>query len=283
MPHTKNTAIETQVQVLDGSKNAVTAATVSYIVYDEADASFQSGNMAHFANGIYSISWTPDNDGEWTFYAYSSNPKFKETWTYTIYSVSDDITVRKNSGADVGSRPRLNFIEGANVTLTVADDAGNAEVDITIASNPNTSYLNHFETAPNPDSYKGTYATMMMADTVDTLIRMVFIIPEDIVTITTAVVVIIPNDTGNIRWNVSTNFAKLCNNEDYQTHTDSIAATDSGVTADELECLDITGALTGALGEDIVGLEFTREGSHANDTIGDSVHFIGVYIEGDTA
>lgn len=41
-------------------------------------------------------------------------------------------TVRKNTGADVGSRRRLNFIEGTNVTLTVADDAGNEEVDITI-------------------------------------------------------------------------------------------------------------------------------------------------------
>jgi hypothetical protein len=44
------------------------------------------------------------------------------------------VTVRKNTGADVGTRSRLNFIEGTNVTLTVADDAGSDEVDITIAS-----------------------------------------------------------------------------------------------------------------------------------------------------
>lgn len=44
------------------------------------------------------------------------------------------VTVRKNTGADVGTRPRLNLIEGANVTLTVADDAGSGEVDVTIAS-----------------------------------------------------------------------------------------------------------------------------------------------------
>lgn len=43
-------------------------------------------------------------------------------------------TVRKNGGADVGSRRRLNLIEGANITLTVTDDAGNEEVDITIAA-----------------------------------------------------------------------------------------------------------------------------------------------------
>jgi len=42
------------------------------------------------------------------------------------------VTVRKNTGADVGSRRRLNLIEGANITLTVTDDAGSEEVDVTI-------------------------------------------------------------------------------------------------------------------------------------------------------
>lgn len=44
------------------------------------------------------------------------------------------VTIRKNSGADIGTRPRLNLIEGANIALTIADDAGDNEVDITITS-----------------------------------------------------------------------------------------------------------------------------------------------------
>lgn len=44
------------------------------------------------------------------------------------------VAVRKNSGAVAGTRRRLNLIEGAGVTLTVADDSGNEEIDITIAS-----------------------------------------------------------------------------------------------------------------------------------------------------
>jgi hypothetical protein len=44
------------------------------------------------------------------------------------------VMVRKNTGADVGARRRLNLIEGTNVTLTVADDAGSEEVDVTIAA-----------------------------------------------------------------------------------------------------------------------------------------------------
>lgn len=43
------------------------------------------------------------------------------------------VTVRKNSGANVGTRQRLNFIEGANITLTVSDDGTDNEVDVTIA------------------------------------------------------------------------------------------------------------------------------------------------------
>lgn len=42
------------------------------------------------------------------------------------------LAVSKNSGATVGTRRRLNLIEGTNVTLTIADDAGNEEVDVTI-------------------------------------------------------------------------------------------------------------------------------------------------------
>lgn len=44
------------------------------------------------------------------------------------------VGVRKNSTGSVFERRRLNLIEGSNVTLTVADDSGNEEVDITIAA-----------------------------------------------------------------------------------------------------------------------------------------------------
>lgn len=44
------------------------------------------------------------------------------------------ITVRKNTGADVGMRPRLNLIEGSNVTLTVTEDLSDNEIDITIGA-----------------------------------------------------------------------------------------------------------------------------------------------------
>lgn len=44
------------------------------------------------------------------------------------------VAVRLNTGANVGERPRINFIEGSNVTLTVVDDAFSDEVQVTIAA-----------------------------------------------------------------------------------------------------------------------------------------------------
>lgn len=44
------------------------------------------------------------------------------------------VKVRKNSAGSVFQRTQLNLIEGSNVTLTVADDAVDGEVDITIAA-----------------------------------------------------------------------------------------------------------------------------------------------------
>lgn len=50
------------------------------------------------------------------------------------------VTVRKNSGANVGTRPRLNLIEGANITLTVTDDAVGNEVDITVTGTASSGW-----------------------------------------------------------------------------------------------------------------------------------------------
>lgn len=50
------------------------------------------------------------------------------------------VVVRKNSGADVGTQPRLNIIEGPGFTITVANDPGSSEIDVTIAHTPTTAY-----------------------------------------------------------------------------------------------------------------------------------------------
>lgn len=50
-------------------------------------------------------------------------------------SVAGKVTARKNSGGSTfGPRSRLNLIEGTGITLTVADDSGNDEIDITLTN-----------------------------------------------------------------------------------------------------------------------------------------------------
>lgn len=44
------------------------------------------------------------------------------------------VTSRKNSGANVGSRKRINWVEGTNVTMTVVDDVAADEMVVTINS-----------------------------------------------------------------------------------------------------------------------------------------------------
>lgn len=44
------------------------------------------------------------------------------------------VAVNRNSGATVGVRRRINFIESGLVTIAVVDDAGNEEIDVTIGA-----------------------------------------------------------------------------------------------------------------------------------------------------
>ena len=43
-------------------------------------------------------------------------------------------STRKNSAGSIFRRSRVNLIEGANVTITMADDSANDEIDVTIAA-----------------------------------------------------------------------------------------------------------------------------------------------------
>ena len=198
----------------------------------------------------------------------------------TIPTPGNTIVARKAAGADQGPQPRIQFNDGANITITVANDPANNEIDITIAAagGAGTAWLNQFYPASDPDAYKGTYASMIMLNSVNTLIRQTFMVPSALVTFIRADVIVIPNAGGNIGYQVATNFGQICANEGYQTHTDSIGASTLALTQDEIECIDITAALTGAAGGDIVGIEFSR--ITTGDTINEDVHFLGIIIQG---
>lgn len=187
------------------------------------------------------------------------------------------IYARERPLASQGPRDTLNFIEGANVTLTVADNPVNAEIDITIAAVGGEADQDIFYEAPNPDDYKGYYASMLLTDGVSTTIRQTFYLPANYLDTWSVDVIVIPDADGNLRWGVDTNFGAVCT-EEYDENTDTIALGQTAVQEDDIECLDITDALTGAAAGDLVGLTFVRGGGDALDTVDDEVHYIGVIL-----
>lgn len=81
--------INTMVQVLDANGDKATEAVVNFKVYffnqsTEVWEVYDSGLMEHIGDGIYNAEWEPERLGEFTFYAYCSNPKFHQSYTYNI-------------------------------------------------------------------------------------------------------------------------------------------------------------------------------------------------------
>ena len=178
----------------------------------------------------------------------------------------------------IAYRRGVNLVQGANITITPVDDPLDDIVNVTIASAAAQAWIDQFFPAVAPDSYKGTYPAVMMTDGADTTLYQLFIIPDDITTINNAVVMVIPEGTGNLRWQCATNGAQC--GEDFETNTDAIGADVTAVTTDEIECIDISDAFTGFTAGDVVGIQFIRIGSHVDDTVDADVFYLGILIQG---
>ena len=132
-----------------------------------------------------------------------------------------------------------------------------------------------FISVSDPNSNKGRHKTVLMDDGVETTIREEFYIPSGFSSLTTAVAIVIPLGTGNLDWEIATHFTG--NGEQFDVHADSTTGT-TAVTNGEREQFDISAALTGIAADDLVGIEFKRDGDDAADTVGAGVHLIGFYI-----
>lgn len=69
-----------------------------------------------------------------------SGSTFTDEPNANIGTPTSSINIRK-AGTLVGTRPGFNLIEGANISLTVSDDAGNSRVNITVAATGATGYV----------------------------------------------------------------------------------------------------------------------------------------------
>jgi hypothetical protein len=70
-------------------------------------------------------------------------------------TASTGVTARVNSGSTTPRRPRVNFIEGTDISISVLDDAGDGEVEVTISS-LGSSFPGFSVTTPAADAGAGS-------------------------------------------------------------------------------------------------------------------------------
>jgi hypothetical protein len=171
-----------------------------------------------------------------------------------------------NNVACTGTIVRFNYLLG-NATGCINDvgtDTRLPEVTVVVS---------------DPDGNIGRHAAIVLTDGVDVTSRFEIKIPSDFQELVRARIILVPGGTGNLRRSVNTEFGKICADEAYNTHTDSIAAGEVAVTLNELECIDVAAAFTGIAQNDLVGLEFTRHGSHANDTVNANCYLLAFNMQ----
>ena len=129
----------------------------------------------------------------------------------------------------------------------------------------------------DPDN-ETIHPEVLMEDNQSTTLWDSVYLPLDFQQLISAQVIVLPRSTGDLRWNISTAWGKLCADEDYNQHTDSIAATETAVTDNKLSCVDISAAFTGVAAGDLIGFQFTREGGDVGDTLNAECAYLGARI-----
>ena len=93
-------------------------------------------------------------------------------------------------------------------------------------------------------------------------------------------VAVIPLGTGDLAWYTTSVFAG--SGETYTTNTDAQGSDGTpqttAVVADKMTEIDVTDSFTGAATGDYFGLQFVRDGNDAADTVGATVHILGVRV-----
>lgn len=132
-----------QLDVLSGRIKELEVNSIPTVpVYDWSNPPQDAveGQVARFINApdaspIPGSSLDPGANGFWKTVAGVLTRATTVAWTeLTGIPSAFPFKVRKNSTGSTFTRGRLNLIEGTNVTITVADDSADDEVDVTIAS-----------------------------------------------------------------------------------------------------------------------------------------------------
>jgi hypothetical protein len=141
-----------------------------------------------------------------------------------------------------------NTVEVMSVELETAAGGATKEFFVLIASN---------DTPTNPvyeDSLVNTYANTLIGN--GSAIEILFMMPADFTSLTTAEMVCIPDASETLQWDAASTFGAIGQAKD--THSDTITNATVSATANQLIGMDISTGLTGVAANDIVGFQFTH-------------------------
>jgi parallel beta-helix repeat protein len=139
-----------------------------------------------------------------------------------------------------------------------------------------------FVPVPEPGTVIGTHPATLLTDGLAVTDRIEVYIPIEFQELVRAQAVLVPGGTGNLRRSVATNWGMIGSGEIYNSDAGAIAAGEVAVNLNHLEYIDISAAFTGVAPVnqgDAVGIEFTRHGNHANDTVNADCYLLGVRIQ----
>lgn len=142
----------------------------------------------------------------------------------------------------------------------------------------NTQLPEIYTPVPNPDGNIGNHPALVLTDAADVTDRIPVRVPTEFQELVRAHAIVVPGGTGNMRRSVATDWGAICS-EVYNLTSDAIAAGEVAVVINVLECVDISTALTAIAANDLVGVAFTREGTHIDDTVGANCYLLGIRFQ----
>lgn len=135
-----------------------------------------------------------------------------------------------------------------------------------------------FESVKSCDAQIGDHCCVVLTDGISVTVWNQFLVPSEFQELVRAYIFVVPGGTGNMNRSVATDWGKICT-ENYNADGDAIAAGVVGVTANRIECIDISGALDGIAARDLIGVAYTRNGADANDTVNQDCYYLGMLLQ----
>ena len=132
----------------------------------------------------------------------------------------------------------------------------------------------------NPDAFVGKHPAEDLPDNVVTTSRLSLYVPAEFQELVRIQAFVVAGVAGDLNYDVDTDYGKVCV-EDYDTHGAPVADQIHTCVIKHIECVDLVPGTTLAnlAAQDLVGIEFTRDGVVGTDTIAEHVYLIGVRLQ----